>query len=233
MTPVGTGNTLAVDALRTRTAQRQKKMKLLVFGSTGGVGRYLVEQALGQGHDVTAFVRTPVKLNIDHANLTIFQGDVMDPASVERAVQDQEAVVAALGSPLYKNTNVRSDGTCHIVRAMEKGSVRRFVSLSTLGVGDSWKILNVKYKILFRTLLRWVFTAHERQEEYIRQSQLEWVIVRPGEFTDGGCTGAYRHGFSKGETGLKLKISRADVADFMLEQVESDTYLRQAPGVSY
>ena len=168
-------------------------MKLIVFGSTGNVGCQLVEQALAQGHAVTAFARDPAKLGVKHANLTIVQGDVMDAASVEKAVQGQEAVLSALGAGA-KGT-VRSEGTRQIVRAMEKAGIRRFISLSTLGAGDSWETLSLKYKILFRTLLRKALVDHEAQEDCIKQSQLDWTIVRPGEYTNGGRTGEYRHGF--------------------------------------
>ena len=208
-------------------------MKLLIFGASGSVGRKLIKQALDEGHKVTAFVRNPEKLGIKHANLQILQGDVMDSASVERALQGQEAVLAALGSPPLKNANVRSEGTRQIVRAMEKIGVRRLVSLSTLGAGDSWNMLPLKYKILFSTLLRKAFAAHEVQENYINESQLDWTIVRPGEFTDGERTGEYRHGFPITDKTIKAKISRADVADFMLKQLTEDTYLRKTPGISY
>ncbi len=208
-------------------------MKLLIFGATGGVGRQLVEQALEQGHTVTAFARNPAKLDIKHENLKIVQGDVMDFASVERAMQGQEAVLTALGSPPLKNTSVRSEGTRQIIRAMEKAGLQRFVSLSTLGAGHSWEILPLKYKILFRTLLRKAFAAHEDQENYIKQSQLDWTIVRPGAFANGDHTGQYRHGFPATDKTIKAKISRADVADFMLKQLSDDTYVRKTPGVSY
>jgi putative NADH-flavin reductase len=208
-------------------------MKLLIFGSTGGVGGQLVEQALEQGHIVTAFARNPAKLDIKHTNLKVVQGDVMDFASVERAMQGQEAVLSALGSLAWKNTNVRSEGTRHILRAMEKMGVRRLVSLSTLGAGDSWWILPLKYKILFRTLLRKAFAAHEDQENYIKQSQLDWTIVRPGEYTNGDRTGQYRRGFPVANKTIKAKISRADVAEFILKQLIDDTYLHKTPGVSY
>ena len=206
---------------------------LLIFGATGGVGRQLVEQALEQGHTVTAFARNPAKLDIKHENLKIVQGDVMDFASVESAMQGQEAVLAALGSPPWKHTSVRSEGTRQIVRAMEKVGFRRFVSLSTLGAGDSWEILPLKYKILFRTILRKAFAAHEDQENYIKQSQLDWTIVRPGGFANGDRTGQYRHGFPATDKTIKAEISRADVADFMLKQLADETYVRKTPGVSY
>lgn len=208
-------------------------MKLLVFGATGGIGRQVVEQALEQGHAVTAFARDPAKLDIKHENLTIVQGDVMDFASVESAMQGQEAVLAALGSPPWKNTSVRSEGTRQIIRAMEKVGLRRFVSLSTLGAGDSREILPFKYKIIFATILRKAFTAHEDQEDYIKQSQLDWTIVRPGEFTNGERTGQYQHGFPATDKTIKAKISRADVADFMLKQLADETYVRKTPGVWY
>ena len=158
----------------------------------------------------------------------------MDFASVERAVQGQEAVLSALGSPAWKNTTIRSDGTQHIVRAMEKVGVRRFVSLSTLGAGDSWEVLPFLYKyILFPTILRKAFAAHEDQEKVIKQSRLDWTIVRPGAYTDGDRTGVYRHGFPATDKSIKAKISRADVADFVLKQLADDTYLHMTPGVSY
>jgi uncharacterized protein YbjT (DUF2867 family) len=86
---------------------------------------------------------------------------------------------------------------------------------------------------MFGLLLREAFADHEQQEAHVVGSGLDWTIVRPAAFTDGGRTGAYRHGFSPAEKGLRLKISRADVADFMLDQLKNDTYLRKAPGLSY
>jgi putative NADH-flavin reductase len=207
-------------------------MKLLIFGSTGGIGRQLVEQALEQGHTVTAFARNPAKLDIKHENLKIIQGEVMDIASVDRAMQGQEGCwqrsVRHLG-----RTPTSGGGNRQIIRAMEKAGIRRFVSLSTLGASDSWEILPLKYKILFRTLLRKAFAAHEDQENYIKQSQLDWTIVRPGEYTNDDRTGEYRHCFRATDKTIKAKISRADVADFMLKQLAGDTYLRKTPGVSY
>ena len=163
--------------------------------------------------------------------IKVVQGDVMDFASVEKAVQDQEAVLSSLGAGM-KGT-IRSEGTRHIIRAMEKAGIRRFVSLSTLGVGDSWEMLPIKYKIIFRTLLRKAFADHVAQEDPIRQSQLDWIIVRPGAYTSGERTGEYRHGFPVADKTIKAEISRADVADFMLKQLADNTYLRKTPGVSY
>ena len=207
-------------------------MKLLIFGSTGSIGRHLVEQALAQGHAVTAFARDPAKFDLKHANLKVVQGDVMDFASVEKAVQGQEAVLCSIGAG--RKGTIRSEGTRHIVRAMENAGVRRFICQTTLGVGDSRGNLNFFWKyIMFGLILRDAFTDHERQEDYVKQSRLDWTIVRPGAFTNGERTGVYRHGFPASEKALKLKISRADVADFMLKQLVDDTYLHKTPSVSY
>jgi len=209
-------------------------MRVVIFGSTGGIGRQLVKQALARGHAVRAFARNPAQLEIKHANLQTVQGDVMDIASVEQALQGQEAVVSALGTPALTKNTVRSEGTRNIVRAMEKVGVSRLVCLSSLGVGDSRDMLPIHYKyILVPFLLRQGFAEHELQEEFVKQSRTDWIIVRPGAFTNGSRTGLYRHGFSVTDKTINAKISRADVADFMVKQLTDATYIRKTPGVSY
>jgi putative NADH-flavin reductase len=186
------------------------------------------------GHTVTAFVRNPAKLDLKHPNLRVVQGDVLDCAAVERAMSDQEAVLSALGTPALTKNTVRSEGTRNIIRAMETAGLRRLVSLSSIGIGDSQPMLPFHYKyIIVPLLLRQGFAEHELQEEYIKQSQTAWTIVRPGAFTNGGRTGVYRHGLPVSAPTIKAKISRADVADFMLKQLADNTYLHQAPWVSY
>ncbi len=207
-------------------------MKVIIFGATGSVGSHVVEQALAQGHDVTAFVRDPAKLGEARAEIRIVQGDVMDAAAVEGSVAGQDAVLCSLGAG--RKGVVRSEGTLNIVRAMEKAGVRRLVCQTTLGAGDSLGNLNFFWKhVMFGLLLREAFADHACQEDHIRQSGLDWTLVRPAAFTDGKRTGVYRHGFPGTEKGISLKISRADVADFMLKQLVDDAYVRTAPGLSY
>ncbi len=209
-------------------------MNVLIVGSTGGTGRQLVEQALAQGHRVTAFARNPAKLDVQHANLHVVRGDIMDGAAVADAMRDQDVVLCALGVPALNKNTVRADGTQQIIDAMEKTGVRRLICLTSLGYGDSQEVLpwHMKY-IVVPFFLRHAFADHEVQETYIKQSQLDWVIVRPGNLTNGARTGVYRHGFAPTDKAIKLKVSRADVADFMLKQLTDDTYLHQTPGLSY
>ena len=207
-------------------------MKVLIFGATGTVGRELVTQALEMSHTVTAFARDPSKLETKHASLEIIEGDVMDSALVDRAVAGHDAVLVALGAGI--KGQVRSTGTRNIIQAMQKNGVRRLVCVSTLGVGDSRVHLNFYWKyIMFGMLLRGAFADHVSQEGHVIRSGLDWTIVRPAAYTDGVRTGNYRHGFPITAKALKLKISRADVADFVLTQLTDNSYVHMTPGVSY
>lgn len=207
-------------------------MKLIIFGATGTIGVHLIEQALEQYHVVTAYVRNPDKMSINHANLNVIRGNVLDPASVKAAIQGHDAVICALGAG--RKGKIRSEGSRNIIHAMEDSGIRRLICLSTLGAGDSRESLNFFWKyIMFGLLLRKAYADHQMQEELVQQSRLDWTIVRPGAFTDGEHTKTYRHGFSPSDKTIRLKISRADVADFMLNQLKDAQYLHQAPGISY
>lgn len=209
-------------------------MKLLIFGSTGGTGRELVKQALDQGHSVTAYARDPAKIeDIQHSSLKIVCGDVLNPAAVESSVAGQEAVFISIGAGA-RRTTLREEGTRNIVEAMQGTGVKRLICQSSLGVGDSRANLPffTKY-IIVDVFLRYAFADHERQEAVVRQSLLDWTIVRPPHLKDAPRTEVYRHGFPTTDTRIKGWISRADVADFMLKQLVDDAYLHQTLGVSY
>jgi len=212
-----------------------RPLRLLIVGATGGTGRQLVAQALERGHEVTAMVRNPDKLHIDHLRLTVVQGDVLDAASVDRAVQGQEAVLSALGHRRYLYpARILSEGTRHIVRAMEAHGVRRFVCETSLGIGDSAGRMGLYYTLfVIPVILPFYFWDKTRQERIVAESALDWVIVRPGALTDGQARGAVRHGSKVGNALSTVRVSRADVAAFMLDQLSSDTYRCSAPGVSW
>jgi putative NADH-flavin reductase len=209
-------------------------LKLLIFGPTGGTGRLLVEQALQKGYPVTAFARDPAKMAPERTGLHVVEGDALDAAAVERAVPGHTAVLCAVGAPASDRRTVRTEATRNIIRAMEIHEVERLVCLSSLGFGDTRDMLPfVMRYIVVPLFLRHAFADHALQEKLIKQSDLEWIIARASALTDGPWTGVYRHGFFGTEKGTRLKISRADVADFMLNQLTSDGYLHQTPGLSY
>ncbi len=209
-------------------------MKIIIFGSTGGTGRELVKQALDSGLEVTAFARTPAKLDdITHKNLKTIQGDIFDKDPVNAAVQGHDAVFCAIGAGAERTT-LREDGTRIIVQGMEEAGVQRLICQSTMGIGESRANLGFLTKfVIVPIFLRHAFADHERQEVVVKKSNLDWIIVHPPHLIDGPRTGQYRHGFPTTDTSIQGKISRADVADFMLQQLTDDTYLRQTPGVSY
>ncbi|MEV4128414.1 SDR family oxidoreductase [Nocardia sp. NPDC049707] len=206
-------------------------MRIAVFGATSTVGRLVVEQALEQGHEVTAFTRNAASVQQRHERLHVVEGNVLDTHSVERAVAGQDAVLISLGAG--RKGVVRAEGTRAVLEAMDRTGVKRLICQTTLGVGDSRGNLNFLWKyVMFEMLLREAYADHEKQEEYVRGSNLDWTIVRPSAFTDGPRTDAYRHGFRADTKGLSLKIARADIAAFMLTQLTDPTYTHLAPGIS-
>jgi len=207
-------------------------MKLIIFGATGSIGHHLVQQALEQGHSVTTFTRDASKVGVQNEHVNIIVGNVLDPISVDDAVTGHDVVLCSLGAGM--KGVVRSEGTKNIIHAMQQSGVKRLICQSSLGVGDSKSNLTLFWKyFMFGLLLRKAYKDHFYQEQYVSQSELDWTIVRPGEFTDGDHTGQYQYGFSPAERSLKLKVSRADVADFMLKQISDKTFLYKTPGLSY
>ena len=210
-------------------------MKVVVFGSTGRTGKQVINESLEQGHKVLAFSRDANKLDgLSHQNLKIIEGDVLNQSDVERAVKDQDVVMVTLGSGKDRKSTIRSQGTKTIIEAMKAQGVKRLICQTTLGAGDSHANLNFFWKrIMFGWFLKQVFLDHELQEKYVRNSGLNWTIVRPAAFTDGEKTTTYKEGFSPNEPALKLKISTADIAHFIVRQFSSNSYLHQTPGLSY
>lgn len=212
---------------------RSRPTRVLIVGATGGTGRQIVAQALERGLAVTALVRDPSRLTIVHPRLTVVRGDVLDPGSVETAMGGQEAVLSALGHKRFFPPNrILSEGTRNVLRAMEAHGVSRFICETSLGIGDSAGRLGVYYTFFtIPVILPFYYWDKTRQERIIASSSVAWVIVRPGLLTNGARRGGYRHGPGVGSFFWTVRISRADVADFMLNQLESDTYLRTAPAV--
>ena len=215
-------------------APRDRPTRILVVGATGGTGRQLIAQALARGYAVTALVRDPSRLQVDHPQLTVLQGDVLDEASVEAAMGGQEAVVSALGHKrFFYPTRILSRGTRNILRAMETHQVPRLVCETSLGIGDSAWRMGLYYSLFtIPLILPFYFWDKTRQERIIAESNVEWIIVRPGVLTNAEKRGRFRHGRHVGSFFWTVRIARADVADFMLNQLESDNYLRAAPGVA-
>lgn len=209
-------------------------MRLAIFGATGRTGRHLVEQALGLGHEVRALARDPGKLPLSHERLTVVQGSAEDAERVDETVRGTDAVLSALGHTKTSSKEVQTRATENILAAMRRHGVRRLVSLTGAGVpdpeNDAPKLFNRAMSLLLRRLQPDVLADAERHAELIRESGLDWVIVRGPMLTDGPRTGNYRVGYVGKGTGAR--IGRGDVADFMLKQASDEAYLRQLPMIS-
>lgn len=204
-------------------------MQIVVIGATGGTGIQVVEQALQRGHSVTAFVRDPAKLTLKHANLTVLTGNVLETDTLIAAVRGQDAVICSLGGRPGQSDHAVSAGTKNLIAAMHQTNVRRLLVVSSLGVGTSYADASLPSKLFIKTVLSGPIAEKEIQEAAVRESGLDWLIVRPTRLTDDGAKGKY-----KVSEHLKFalfampQISRADVAAFLLNQLDSNHYLGQA-----
>lgn len=209
-------------------------MNILVFGSTGPTGQQVVRQALSLGHTVTAFVRNPAKLPTNEARLRVVIGDTArDMPKVAEAVSGQDVVVSALGRrSSFKSDHLIERSMQAIVPSMERAGVHRLIVVSAFGVGESRRDAPLIPRIMYRVLLSDIFADKKAAEDDVRRSSLDWTFVYPVLLTDGPVTGAYRVGERLELHGIP-KISRADVAHFILAEVGSRAFVRKAAVVSY
>ena len=207
-------------------------MKVLIIGATGATGKSLMREALAQGHKVTALARNPSAVASEDHRLRVVEGNALDASSLEAAVAGQEAVLSALGTRAARPTTLFSESTHNLIGAMDKHGVRRLVCITGVGVGDSKGHVGFLYDRIIRPfVVKNIYEDKERQEEEIKQSDLDWVIVRPAQLTDEPAKGEYGV-YLKGSYTVKT-ISRADVAAFMLAQLTDDTYVHKTPVISY
>lgn len=208
-------------------------MRILLLGATGSLGKHILTQALQRGHLVTALVRDKAKAT-EAPDLRFVEGDAQDESAVSAALAGQEAVIYSLGhSRLNQPTTFFSDTTRILLKLMAEHGVRRLVAVTGIGAGDSrghggWLYNNV----IFPLFTRQGYEDKDRMEALIRASALDWVIVRPASFADGPARGNLR-ALTKLEGIQIAKISRADAASFVLDQLEQDTFLQQTPLVGY
>jgi uncharacterized protein YbjT (DUF2867 family) len=205
-------------------------MKILILGASRGTGALCVKSALAKGHSVSAFSRTPAKLDVTHPALTKIAGDFHDAASVRGAVAGQDAVIicASPGSlgTIKEQPDYFSRGTKYCIDAMREHGVKRLVVLSAHGVGDSKPVQSwFQRTFLIDRLLKGFFRDHDLQERLTQESGLDFVIARPTRLTNGKAKGKYVR--TTELVPVPQSISRADVADFLVEACESRTWVGQ------
>ena len=221
-------------------------MKLTVIAATGGIGRQVLEQAVAAGHDVTAVVRNPQNLPSTQARVVAADLATADPHVLQPAVEGADAVLSALGARSKAEAGVAWRGTQTVTRAMHAAGVRRIVVVSAAPVGtvassirpdpprhdpgDGFVMRNLAYPIL-RAAFREMYADLARMEDVLRESGLDWTVVRPVRLTGKPVTGRYRTAFGQ-NVRHGLFISRADVANYMLRVIGEPETFRRTVGIA-
>lgn len=207
-------------------------MKILVIGAGGGTGEEVLGQAVERGHEVTAFVHHADDFSAPPA-IRVVQGDVLDAQAVQQAVAGQDAVIDTLGGHTpWKNTSLETNAARNIIDAMQGHDVSRLIVVSAIGVGETKDLVPGWYeKLIMPTLLRGAMQDKEAMEPEVEASGLAWTLVRPGHLVEGQRTGNVRF-FEPGQGETAHKITRADVAAFMLDILEQEKFVKQAVNIA-
>ncbi len=206
-------------------------MNILVIGAAGKTGEEIVKQALGQGHTVTAFVHSAK--DFDLPGTRVIEADVLDASAVHTAVAGQDAVLDALGGHTpWKETSLETNAARNIINAMKTHGVQRLLVISAMGVGDTKDLVPSWYEhLIMPTLLKGTVGDKERMEPLVETSGLEWTLVRPAHLVNGEATGNIKF-FAPGSGETAHKITRADLAAFILDTLAAGTYKQQAVNIA-
>jgi nucleoside-diphosphate-sugar epimerase len=210
-------------------------MNITIFGGTGTTGLLLVEKALKSGHTVTVFARTPSKISIRHNNLKIVKGELAEYGKIEEAIKNADAVLSVLG-PTQKTKGLDiANGIKNIVEAMKKNDVKRLIATATPAFKDS----NDKFQFGFafgvfmvKALIKDSYNNIVLTGKHIAESGLDWTIVRLPMLSDKPANGKINAGYTGDGTVNLFSLSRADLADFLLQQVDNKKWLHRSPVIS-
>ena len=206
---------------------------VLIIGASRGIGLETVKAALEAGHSVRALARSARRIPVDHPKLKKMAGDALEMATVKRALIGVDVVTQSLGVSagpeiILKPTRFFSKATRVLVTAMEEAQVKRLICVTGFGAGDSRGRGGFLYSAVFHLLLGRIYEDKDVQERIVRNSKLDWVIVRPVILTDGPKTNAYRALVDPRYWTCGF-ISRVDVADFLVKQIDDDAFLHKMP----
>ena len=200
-------------------------MKLIVFGATGGIGSQVVEQALAAGHEVTAIVHRSPTLLVQHERLEVMYGDVLEPANVRQTIAGKDVVISALGVRNLAPTTLFSEGLENIIQAMQMAGVRRLICISAIGLDPGPPLQRWIAKPLLWAIFRNSYRDLALMEKKVMHSNLDWTILRAARLTDGPRTGRYHTAVNQ-HLPNALSISRVDVADYIVTQLDNRTIYR-------
>ena len=207
---------------------------IALFGATGKTGTHILSQALQKGYQVRALVRDTAKLTVVHPHLTVVQGDALVAADVEKTIQGSDVIISALGHVKNSPAWIQTDATKNMVAAMKKYGVKKIISLSGAGVPfekDKPKFIDNLVRTIMQLTVPSILNDGIEHAKVLQNSGLDWIVVRGPMLKDGAKKGGYKVTFVDKKSGIS--INRADLAEFMLAQIDDNTYLKQMPVVSY
>ena len=204
-------------------------MKIIIFGANGRTGQKVIEQAISDGIEVTAFTRNAETIKIQSESLHIIVGQATSYDDVKKAMAGHDAVISCIGGPGMKASTTITDITKNIVDAMNETGVKRIVQMASAGVHGELKGISGK-TVMF--MLKNPLKDHAGAYNKILESGVDYTLARPLGLTDGDFTGVYREAEEGSPEGGK-NISRADVAKFLLKAVKDDKYIGKSVGLSY
>ena len=209
-------------------------MKVLIIGGSRGVGKAVMESGISRGLDISVLARFPEKIKSAGQPLQIIKGDVLNKDDLKAAVEGQDAVCSCIGVPItFKPVSLFSNAAANIALVMKTGNDQKFIAVTGIGAGDSKGHGGFLYDKIFKPVfLRTIYQDKDREEAIIRSSSLNWLIVRPAGLTNGPQTGKYKV-IEKLDGVVSKRISRLDVADFMLNQLENPSHFGKAVLLTY
>jgi putative NADH-flavin reductase len=211
-----------------------KIMKLLIIGASRGIGKALLEEALKDGHQVRVLARDPEKIETTDDALEVVKGDVRDLEALSAAIEDMDIVCSCIGVPItFKPVDLFAEAAKNLVQAVRQKSGLKLIAVTGIGAGDSKGHGGFLYDRIFKPLfLRTIYEDKDREEEIIMGSSIDWLIVRPAGLTNGPRTGKYRV-INDLEGSVSTRISRRDVADFILSEMAHPTQFGKTPLITY
>lgn len=210
--------------------------KIIVFGATGGTGKEIVKQALEKGYEVTAIARNPSDLDFDHSHLKIIKGDVLQPFTFEKELQGKQVVISCLGTgQSTKPTMIYSEGIKNIFSAMNKTEVKRLICISAGALDANREMgffISTLTKVVLQRILRNVYSDMRLMEKQVESSNVDWTIVRPAMLKNKSLTGEYRIAINA-HIRRPFSISRADLAHYILSNIENSQTFRTKVEIAY
>ena len=209
--------------------------KIIVFGATGGTGKQVVAQALRAGHHVTAIVRNPGALTLRHERLEIIKGDALQPQTFEKTINGKDLVVSCLGIQKLEPTTIYSEGVSNIIKAMQTADVHRMICLSAAAVivpPESSSLMKFVVKNILQRIFRHSYADMLIMEKILRESTLNWTVIRAPRLTDSGHAGIYRTTINESLRNPS-KISRTDLADYIVNHLADERTFKALVEISY